>query len=198
MEILRPSSRLFRVVTIGDSSVGKTSIINQLVNQKFNDSEQSTIGAMFVIHVEEIENTRIEMQIWDTAGQEKFRSLGPIYYRNADAAVVVFDTTQQISFKHLDSWIDAFTEVAGTEAVIIIAGNKSDIIDENEVTNEMAQKYANENGYAYFPTSALTGSGIQEMFHNIALKLSNKIIMDEASKNTRDINRQDDDSECKC
>ena len=153
---------------------------------------------MFVIHVEEIENTRIEMQIWDTAGQEKFRSLGPIYYRNADAAVVVFDTTQQISFKHLDSWIDAFTEVAGTEAVITIAGNKCDIVDENEVTNDMAQKYAEENGYSYFPTSALKGDGIQEMFHSIALKLSNKININEANKSTKITDNQENDEGCKC
>ncbi|OHT08441.1 small GTP-binding protein [Tritrichomonas foetus] len=164
-------SALFRVVMIGDSSVGKTSLINKLVYDKFNQQEPSTVGAMFVLHTEALEKERVEMQIWDTAGQEKFRSLGPIYYRNADAAVVVFDFTQKSSFHNLDSWIDSFTDVVGTEAIIIVAGNKSDLPPDPEVSEESAKAWAEQNNFHFFSTSAMTGKGIHEVFHVIGEEL---------------------------
>lgn len=182
---LQNRDSLHRVVTIGETSVGKTSIITQLVKKSFNPNEKSTVGAMFVVYNQKLDastlkddlvNTSnksngeavVEMQIWDTAGQERFRSLGPIYYRGAEAAVVVFDFTSLNSFERLQSWISAFQDVAGTDTIIFIIGNKIDLKDKAQVTVETAQNWATERGFKFFSTSALTGQGIQEVFEQLA------------------------------
>ena len=167
---------LHRVVTIGETSVGKTAIITQLVKRTFNPNEKSTVGAMFFIYNEKVDNELIEMQIWDTAGQERFRSLGPIYYRGAEAAVVVFDYTSLTSFEKLQNWVSAFQDVAGAETIIFIVGNKIDLKENIQVQEEVAENWAKDNGFRFFSTSALTGHGIQETFHElaVAIKASSK------------------------
>ena len=169
---------LFRVVTIGDSSVGKTSLINALTHNGFDINEPSTIGANFVLHVQEIDGVRVEMQIWDTAGQERFRSLGPIYYRNSAAALVVFDVTRGVSFSNLTSWINAFTEIAGSKAVIAVIGNQSDLADEREIDPETASAWSRDRGYLYFSTSARTGDGIDEALRDVAKHLNERYRME--------------------
>lgn len=180
---LQNRDSLHRVVTIGETSVGKTSIITQLVKKSFNPNEKSTVGAMFVVYNQKLDTNSlkdelnnnisngdvvVEMQIWDTAGQERFRSLGPIYYRGAEAAVVVFDFTSQNSFDRLQSWITAFQDVAGTETIIFIIGNKIDLKEKIQVSTESAQNWANERGFKFFSTSALTGEGVEEVFRQLA------------------------------
>ena len=163
---------LYRVVTIGDSSVGKTSIINRLIHQNFNPLEQTTVGAMFVVYSEDVDNNKIEMQIWDTAGQEKFRALGPIYYRNSAVGIVVFDFTSKQSFSHIDMWIENFSKYAGGEALIVAAANKSDLIEDREISDEIIKEWSESRSIKCFSISAKTGSGIKEMFHYIAEELS--------------------------
>ena len=101
-------STTFRAVTIGESSVGKTCLVNRFIRNKFNNAEANTVGAIYDTYTERRGDQSIEVQIWDTAGQEKFRSLAPVYYRGADAAVVVFDMTKPSTFQCLQSWIDDF------------------------------------------------------------------------------------------
>ena len=168
------SASLFRVVTIGDSSVGKTSIINNLTHSGFDINEPSTIGANFVLYVQEVDGQRTELQIWDTAGQERFRSLGPIYYRNSAAALVVFDLTHNESFENLTTWIDAFTEIAGAKALIAIIGNKSDLKNDIKVDPERARTWSQDRGYLYFSTSARTGDGIDEALLEVAARLCDR------------------------
>ena len=168
------SASLFRVVTIGDSSVGKTSIINNLTHSGFDINEPSTIGANFVLYVQEVDGQRTELQIWDTAGQERFRSLGPIYYRNSAAALVVFDLTHNESFENLTTWIDAFTEIAGAKALIAIIGNKSDLKNDIKVDPERARTWSQDRGYLYFSTSARTGDGIDEALREVAARLCDR------------------------
>lgn len=180
---LQNRDSLHRVVTIGETSVGKTSIITQLVKKSFNPNEKSTVGAMFVVYNQKLDTNTIkedpsnntnggdvvvEMQIWDTAGQERFRSLGPIYYRGAEAAVVVFDFTSQNSFDRLQSWITAFQDVAGTDTIIFIIGNKIDLKEKIQVEAETAKCWADERGFKFFSTSALTGEGVEEVFRQLA------------------------------
>ena len=153
---------------IGDSGVGKTSIINSVMGNQFNPNEVATIGAMFVLHSEEHNGCRFEFQVWDTAGQEKFRSLGPIYYRNADAAIAVFSMTDEDSLRNLDSWIDAFTYSTGKTPVVIVVGNKSDLIDDRRVDSEQARAWASEHHHPFIMTSAKTGDGIGELFVKLA------------------------------
>jgi small GTP-binding protein len=157
-----------RVVVIGDSSVGKTSILNRLVEDTFNEFQLPTIGSNFQLFGEEVDGARVELQIWDTAGQEKFRSLGPIYFRNAVAALAVYDQGSQASFQHLEKWIKDFTDVAGEGATIAIAGNKVDLVDSCEVVYKDAEMWANEQKYLIGQTSALTGYGVRSLFSALA------------------------------
>ena len=157
-----------RVVLIGDASVGKTSILSQLIDHKFDPNEQSTVGANYQIFIEDFEGQKVEMQIWDTAGQEKFRALGPIYFRNAMGALVVYDQTNKISYENMPNWINSFKDIAGHNSIIFIVANKADLVDEIRVPFSKAQKFAEDNDYQAFETSAKTGKGIPEMFHKLA------------------------------
>jgi small GTP-binding protein len=153
-----------RVVVIGDSTVGKTSILNSLVSHTFNQHESPTVVSNFKIYAEDVGGVGVELQIWDTAGQGKFRSLGPIYFRNAIAALVVYDRTNRASFEHLGQWIDDFVEIAGGQTVIAIAGNKLDLVDGVEVGIAEAEEWARPRGCIIAETSALTGVGVQDLF----------------------------------
>lgn len=184
-----------RVVLIGDPSVGKTCILSQLVDHKFSASEQSTVGANYQIYIEDINGLKIEMQIWDTAGQEKFKSLGPIYYRNALGALIVFDETSRQSFDNLESWIDAFNDVSQNATIFIVA-NKCDMVNERQVNFSDAEEYARRKNYRAFETSAKTGYGVHELFSELA----SSIVSSKKSK-TVPIPRpmaKDDDSKCPC
>ncbi|KAH0791352.1 small GTP-binding protein [Histomonas meleagridis] len=157
-----------RVVLIGDTSVGKTCLLGQLIDNKFDPAEQSTVGANYQIFNEEIDGYKVEVQIWDTAGQEKFKSLGPIYFRNALGALAVYDITNKNTFEHLEDWIKSFTDIAGNESTVFIVANKSDLVQEQEVEFTDAKNYANQRGYKAFETSAKTGQGVQELFSDLA------------------------------
>ena len=179
---LTSEAKVFRVVMVGETSVGKTSIITRLVHDKYNANEASTVGAMFVSHLEIVDGQKVEMQVWDTAGQERFRSLGPIYYRNAAAAVVVFDVTNQASFDRIGSWISSFIDVAGESAFVYIVGNKIDIEDEIVVTPERGQEFGQDRGFHYASTSAKSGFGIKELFQFIARDLVRRDIKKKPSE----------------
>jgi small GTP-binding protein len=155
-----------RVVVIGDSTVGKTSILNHIVSQPFSPHVAPTVVSNFHFYAEDRNGTSVELQIWDTAGQEKFRSLGPIYFRNSSAAIAVYDRTSRETFDHLADWIEAFTDTAGHQAVIAIAGNKSDL-DDPEVEFSEAEEWARAHNYLIVETSALTGMGIRALMHEL-------------------------------
>jgi small GTP-binding protein len=154
-----------RVVAIGDSTVGKTSLLNSIISRHFNQYESPTVVSNFHIYTGDVKGTNVELQIWDTAGQEKFRSLGPIYYRNSMAALVVYDCTARLTFEHLTTWIEEFMETAGRHTAIAIAGNKIDLSDKVEVTWPEAQEWA--RGYIVGQTSAKTGQGVDVLFNEL-------------------------------
>ncbi|OHS94812.1 small GTP-binding protein [Tritrichomonas foetus] len=185
-----------RVVIIGDASVGKTSLLNQLIDHNFQEYEQSTIGANYQLYVEEIDGTKIEIQIWDTAGQEKFKSLGPIYYRNSLGAAVVFDVTNRKTFDDLSEWITSFTEVAGTDTTIVIVANKTDIVERQQVEFDEVKEWAESNGYMVFATSAKTGDGVTELFRALARDILTNRMM--KSKQTRRLQPVQNESGCGC
>ncbi|KAH0788738.1 small GTP-binding protein [Histomonas meleagridis] len=172
-----------RVVFIGDASVGKTSILNNLVDDRFDEFEPSTVGANYQLFSNNVKNIHVEMQIWDTAGQERYRSLGSIYYRNSIGAIVVFDLTSRSSFNNIMTWIQDFYHIADQNAVVFIAGNKSDLKNERVVSTKEAQEWADSNGYQYFETSAKTGEGIHDMFDSLSKELVQKKFI--SHENTR-------------
>lgn len=164
------NSFLFRVVTIGETAVGKTSIISRLVNARFSENESPTIGGNFLMHEENIGNQKIELQIWDTAGQEKYRALSPIYCRDAAVGLIIYDVTNKDTFNKIDNWIKLFKEVADREALVYIVGNKCDKIEDLTVERNAIEVFSDQ-GYNCFFTSAKTGEGINDLFHDICEKL---------------------------
>jgi small GTP-binding protein len=170
-----PIRRRMKVVLVGDQQVGKTSIIAHLVTNTFNPATSPTIGAAFQTYCMATAHGPVTMQIWDTAGQEKYRALTPLYYRSADVAVLVYDITQVASFHGMERWSHELAEKAPPNLRVVIVGNKSDLIDGREVDAHGARAWAEEHGAKrYAEVSAKTGDGISDLFLGIAEMLSDE------------------------
>ena len=162
----------FRAVVIGESSVGKTCIVNRFIRNKFNPAEANTVGAIYDTFTDSRNGCTFEVQIWDTAGQEKFRSLAPAYYRGSNAALAVFDMSKRSTFTCLDSWISDFRTVAGESSIVIVVGNKADLTEQIQVTANEAKEWASARNMMFFEASAKTGMGIKEIFQGLVDILS--------------------------
>lgn len=164
-----------KLCVLGDSGVGKSSIVQRFVHNTFNPAVESTIGASFMTKCMLVEDCTYKFNIWDTAGQERYRSLAPMYYRNAGAAIIVYDVTSHSTFQSVKSWIRELQLHGSSNVVMAIAGNKSDLEGRREVTFRDARDYANSVNAAFVETSALTAINIHELFKEIALKLPKKV-----------------------
>jgi small GTP-binding protein len=171
MQSSRDSAGVYRVVTIGEASVGKTSIISRLVSGTFSPNISSTVGANFQEYRKMVGDRMITLHVWDTAGQERFRALSPIYYRGAHAAVAVFAMDNRDSLEALPEQIDLFLEIA-KDAVVFVAGNKADLDDQRTFSESEAEALANERGWRLFFTSAKESKGIRELFDAICAEMS--------------------------
>uniref|UniRef100_A0A8D9AX72 Ras-related protein Rab-7a n=1 Tax=Cacopsylla melanoneura TaxID=428564 RepID=A0A8D9AX72_9HEMI len=164
---------LFKVVILGNAAVGKTSLLNQFVNNKFSNQYKATIGADFLTKEVFLDNRIVTLQIWDTAGQERFQSLGVAFYRGADCCVLVCDVTAPSSFQSLSSWKDEFLIQAAPadpdNFPFVVLGNKVDLEKERVVSLKKArQLFCSENDTPYFETSAKDGRNVEEAFEAIA------------------------------
>ena len=136
----------YKVVLLGDTSVGKSCLANRFVNDSFFEFQEPTIGAAFMTRNLEVGNFSIRYEIWDTAGQERYRSLAPMYYRGAMAAVIVYDITQEDSFKGAKTWINEIKTKGRKDCVIVLVGNKSDLEDKRKVNKQTVYEYVhNQN-----------------------------------------------------
>jgi small GTP-binding protein len=164
---------IFKIILIGSSSVGKSSILQRYIQKVFNESYSCTIGVDFFMKSLDIGEKSIKLQLWDTAGTEKFRSITTGYYRGANAAFVVFDLTSKPTFDCLDEWIQNYYKYSNpdSEKNVVLIGNKSDLVNRREVNEEDIEKFANNNNLMYFETSAKDGKNIDECFYFIAEKL---------------------------
>ena len=161
---------IIKILTLGDSRVGKTSIILRYINKKFIDTGQlSTIGIDFKTKFIEKGGEKIKVTIYDTAGQERFRNIIKHYYKGANGVLLTYDITDKNSFKNLDFWIGDLKENADNfdDIFICLIGNKNDKKEEREVSIEEADKYAKEKNLPFFEVSAKTGEGIQKLFNEI-------------------------------
>ena len=162
----------FKVVLIGESGVGKTSIISQFVDQIFEEDLSTSTGGSFSCKIITLSNgQKIKFEIWDTAGQERYRALTKIFYKNAFACILVFDITNKDSFEQLRNyWIFQIKESAPENIILAIAANKSDLLDKELVDENEARKFAQENNALFFSTSAKNSVGINELFMGIGKK----------------------------
>ncbi|OAQ22015.1 ras-related protein rab-5B-like protein [Linnemannia elongata AG-77] len=186
----QPAGKLFqfKLVLLGESAVGKSSLVLRFVKDQFDDYRESTIGAAFLTQTICLDDaTTVKFEIWDTAGQERYKSLAPMYYRNANCAVVVYDITQSSSLDKAKSWVKELQRQADPNIVIALAGNKSDLSARRVVETESpavprgseqdwidAKPYADEAGLLFFETSAKTATNVNELFTSIDKTISSQ------------------------
>ena len=158
-----------KIIFIGDVSVGKTSIINVLMGQKFNNEYEASIGVDFFSKTIKYKGKTIKLQIWDSAGQEKFRSLIPNYIRASSLVFIVYDISSRKSFESLQNWIDFVNNIENSN--IVILGNKIDLDNKREVTTEEGQKFCEEKNYEFFEVSAKEDNNLNNMLFNSVASL---------------------------
>lgn len=161
----------FKLVLLGESAVGKSSLVLRFVKGQFHEYQESTIGAAFLTQTVMLDDTTVKFEIWDTAGQERYHSLAPMYYRGAQAAIVVYDITNQETFARAKTWVKELQRQASPSIVIALAGNKSDLSAKRMVDHDEAYAYADENGLLFMETSAKTAMNVTDIFLAIAKKL---------------------------
>eukprot|EP00930_Biecheleria_cincta_P026751 TRINITY_DN18814_c0_g1_i1.p1 TRINITY_DN18814_c0_g1~~TRINITY_DN18814_c0_g1_i1.p1 ORF type:complete len:216 (+),score=42.44 TRINITY_DN18814_c0_g1_i1:57-704(+) len=161
---------LFKYIIVGDAGVGKSCLLLQFTDRRFRAEHDMTIGVEFGHRVVEIDDQKIKLQIWDTAGQEAFRSITRAYYRGATGALLVYDISRRGSFDHLAQWLMDARQNAQPNMVIILIGNKSDL-DRREVSYEEGAWFARQNGLFFLETSAKTGDNVESAFLDTARQI---------------------------
>lgn len=166
---------LLKVIILGDSGVGKTSLMHQYVSKKFSNQYKATIGADFLTKEVQVDDRLVTMQIWDTAGQERFQSLGVAFYRGADCCVLVYDLTVAKTFDSMDSWRDEFLIQASPRDPdnfpFVVIGNKNDLENKRKVNRSRAEQWCkSKNNIPYHETSAATAQNVEAAFQEIARK----------------------------
>ena len=159
-----------QLLIIGDSSVGKTSIISRYANGTFKEEYLATVGLDYYTKDEIIDNKTIQIKLWDTAGQERFKALTQNYFRNAEGVLLVYDVTSTDSFDNLKYWISSIKENMEKKNMhipVIVIGNKIDMEEAREIKRENAEKFAGESNYKYFETSAKTGVGVDDAIREL-------------------------------
>mmetsp|Transcript_25392 Transcript_25392/g.35149 ORF Transcript_25392/g.35149 Transcript_25392/m.35149 type:complete len:269 (+) Transcript_25392:2843-3649(+) len=161
----------FKVVLLGEGCVGKTSLVVRYVQNEFYNEHRTTIQASFLSKRINIDNARANIAIWDTAGQERFHALGPIYYRDADGALLVYDVTDQDSFLKVKNWVKELRKMLGKDIILCIAGNKIDLERNRTVSLQDAEAYAQSVGAKHFQTSAKQTIGVDEVFLDLTKRM---------------------------
>ncbi|KLT41381.1 ras-domain-containing protein [Cutaneotrichosporon oleaginosum] len=161
----------FKLVFLGEQSVGKTSLITRFMYDTFDNTYQATIGIDFLSKTMYLEDRTVRLQLWDTAGQERFRSLIPSYIRDSSVAVIVYDITNRTSFLNTTKWVDDVRNERGEDVIIVLVGNKTDLNDKRQVTQDELEKRAKELNIMSIETSAKAGHNVKTLFKKIAMAL---------------------------
>ncbi|XP_002162274.3 ras-related protein Rab6 isoform X1 [Hydra vulgaris] len=196
--------RKFKLVFLGEQSVGKTSLITRFMYDSFDSTYQATIGIDFLSKTMYLEDRTVRLQIWDTAGQERFRSLIPSYIRDSSAAIVVYDITNTNSFAQVDKWIEDVRAERGDDVVIMLVGNKTDLTDKRRISMEQGEKKAKELGVIFIESSAKTAHNVKQLFRRISASLPG--IDDKEDDKPKELDsvihplveKQNDSSYCTC
>ena len=155
---------MVKIILIGDSAVGKTNIMSKYLKGQFMENSKATVGVEFGSKIFKISNHNIKAQIWDTAGQEKYKAITGAYYKGSKGAFVVYDITRKDTFDSADKWINDLKVSADPKINIMLIGNKNDLEDKREVLKEQGEEKAKSFGCAFLETSALSGDNIERGF----------------------------------
>ncbi|CAO3624598.1 unnamed protein product [Cunninghamella blakesleeana] len=168
---------IIKYIIVGDSGVGKSCLLLQFTDKRFYAGRELTIGVEFGTRFITVDGKQIKLQIWDTAGQESFRSITQSYYRGAAGALLVYDISRRESFEHISTWLADVRRHANPQTTVVLVGNKSDLDEsQRQVTAEEAEKFAKENGIALFlETSAKSAKNVEEVFVKTAEDVYEKI-----------------------
>ncbi len=159
----------FRLILVGDSHVGKSCLLRRFKEGKFIEFNDPTVGVDFHTNMIQIDGCTLKLQLWDTAGHERFRAITRSYYRNAVGVLLVFDVTDPTSFNKLPEWIDDIMQSSKPNTpIFVLVGNKSDLHDKREVSLRDAQEFASRHGMNYVETSARTGNNTEKVFNILA------------------------------
>ena len=166
---------LLKYIIIGDAAVGKSNLLLRFAQNDFKTEYQLTIGVEFGAKNLDINNKKFRLQIWDTAGQENYRSITRAYYKNSVCAILVYDISSRESFEHISNWIEDCTAQSPKTVFMILVGNKSDLNNMRQVTFEEGKNMAKNNNMMFFETSAKTGENVDKIFEESAKEINNKI-----------------------
>ncbi|KAI5542437.1 GTPase protein [Trichomonas vaginalis G3] len=157
----------FKFLLVGDSNVGKTSLVHRFCRDDFDECMTSTISVEFMTSILKIDQTPIKLQIWDTAGQEEYKSLGKAYYRNAVGVLLCFSLTSQDSFSHIEEWYQDVRKLCNPNARIVLVGTKCDLVKEKKVADSEAKQFAQVHDIEYMETSSKTNTNVQDLFYTM-------------------------------
>jgi len=177
---------LFKVLLIGDSGVGKSCVLHRFIEDTFTNNFISTIGVDFRIKTMDVNGKTIKLQIWDTAGQERFRVITSAYYRGAHGIIVVYDVTDENSFKNLNYWFNEIAKYAPENINKFLIGNKSDDVVNKKIEYTIGQEYADYINVPFLETSAKNASNINRLFEELCINLLNNMIIALPKKNIKE------------
>jgi len=158
---------IFKVLLLGNSDVGKSSLLLRYVDSVWSDTFVPTIGVDFKVKTIEIDGKKVKLQIWDTAGQERFRTVVSTYFRGAHGIFLIYDITNRDSFKNLENWLIEIEKNASENVLKILIGNKNDLEDEREIQSDEGKAFANRNGMQFIETSAKMNTNVNEAFETL-------------------------------
>eukprot|EP00727_Mastigamoeba_balamuthi_P012805 m51a1_g8147 putative ras-related protein rab-2a (206) ;mRNA; f:39518-40943 len=185
-KVTLPYRYLFKYIIVGDTAVGKSCLLLQFTDKRFQPVHDLTIGVEFGSRTISVNNQQIKLQIWDTAGQEKFRSITRSYYRGAAGALLVYDITRRDTFDHLTTWLEDCRKYSSQNITIMLIGNKSDLEASRAVPREEGERFAKENGLFFLETSAKTSQNVEEAFINTAKDIFEKVEAGKINLETHD------------
>jgi len=191
---IHKKTETYKILMLGDSAVGKTSIITRFTDRKYEPYYITTLGLDFrlkIIHSPTDPNKELKLQIWDTAGQERFKSLSRSYFRSAHAVVLVYAIDDKTSFDHVANWLDELTKHGDTKLVKILVGNKVDVEDKRFITTQEGQEIANKQDMFFEEASAKTGKNIDLIFELVVKELEKQTVKEKEKQDLHNAELKD-------
>ena len=179
---------LFKIILVGDTSVGKTNIINKYIKNEFREDFYATIGVEFSHKKFVVDNHKIKAQIWDTAGQERYKAITRAYYKGAKGAFIVYDITRKETFDDVDKWRNELISSCNKEVTIMLIGNKCDLEDQREISKEQGEEKAKSFGFSFLETSAFSGENLENGFKMLIEEIYQKYKVEQRGSDDINLN----------